>query len=214
MAGINKFRSAAATTTLKGKGMQLGKKKNVGLYDALNSEIASAEEATSLSATPTVPDSPRSPAVHAMSAEGISVQLTETATAKTNRDGGVESMDVQGQLNLQISDSSLSKISLALHASDADGTQFKTHPNVDRNLFKDQSKIGLRDASRPFPLNQQMCVLRWRLQAKPENTTLPISGSSLLNVLFLILFSEYVAYTSWRRIHRRQHRIRSRWYFS
>ena len=96
-------------------------------------------------------------------------------------------MDVQGQLNLHISDSSLSRIQLGLHSSDADGTQFKTHPNVDRNLFKDHHRIGLRDASRPFPLNQQMCVLRWRLQAKPGAITLPISGLTMASASKLIL---------------------------
>ena len=103
-------------------------------------------------------------------------------SAKTNRDGGLEAMDVQGQLNLHISDSTMSRVQLGLHSNDADGTQFKTHPNVDRNLFKDHHKIGLRDSSRPFPLNQQMCVLRWRLQAKPESAKIPISGVSPLEI--------------------------------
>jgi coatomer subunit delta len=155
--------------------MQLGKKANTRLYDALSGEIAAASvEATTPVATPSTPstahETPLSPS------EGIQIAFSETMSAKTNRDGGLEVMDVQGQLNLQISDSSLSRIQLGLHTSESDGTQFKTHPNVDRNLFKDHHKIGLRDASRPFPLNQQMSVLRWRLQAKPNSVKLPISG--------------------------------------
>jgi coatomer subunit delta len=154
--------------------MQLGKKGNTRLYDALSSEIASVEATTPVAApsTPsTAQETPLSPP-----SEGIQIAFSETMSAKTNRDGGLEAMDVQGQLNLQISDSSLSRIQLGLHTSDSDGTQFKTHPNVDRNLFKEHHKIGLRDASRPFPLNQQMSVLRWRLQAKPNSVKLPISG--------------------------------------
>jgi len=164
---------------LKGKGMQLGKKANTKLYDALSGEIASVETITPAvtpSATSTVQESSLSPS------EGIQIVFSETMSAKTNRDGGLEAMDVQGQLNLQISDSSMSRIQLGLQTSEADGTQFKTHPNVDRNLFKDHHKIGLRDASRPFPLNQQMSVLRWRLQAKPNSVKLPISGSFRTNV--------------------------------
>lgn len=154
--------------------MQLGKKANTKLYDALSGEIASVETITPVvtpSATSTVQEASLSPS------EGIQIVFSETMSAKTNRDGGLEAMDVQGQLNLQISDSSMSRIQLGLQTSEADGTQFKTHPNVDRNLFKDHHKIGLRDASRPFPLNQQMSVLRWRLQAKPSSVKLPISGS-------------------------------------
>jgi len=153
--------------------MQLGKKANTKLYDALSGEIASVEAITPTatpSTTQTVHEVPLSPS------EGIQIAFSETMSARTNRDGGLEAMEIQGQLNLQISDSALSRIQLALHASEADGTQFKTHPNVDRNLFKDHYKIGLRDASKPFPLNQKMSVLRWRLQAKPNSVKLPISG--------------------------------------
>lgn len=153
--------------------MQLGKKANTKLYDALSGEIASVEAVTPVatpSAAPTIQEAPLSPS------EGIQIAFGETMSAKTNRDGGLEAMEVQGQLTLQISDSSLSRIQLGLHASEADGTQFKTHPNVDRNLFKEHHKIGFRDVSKPFPLNQQMSVLRWRLQAKPNTVKLPISG--------------------------------------
>jgi coatomer subunit delta len=160
---------------MKGKGMQLGKKANTRLYDALSSEITSVEETTPLA----IPSPVAAVQETSSSSEGIEVSFTETMSAKTNRDGGLEAMEVQGQLNLHISDSTMSRVQLGVHSSDADGTQFKTHPNVDRNLFKDHHKIGLRDSSRPFPLNQQMSVLRWRLQAKPEIAKLPISGSSI-----------------------------------
>jgi coatomer subunit delta len=158
--------------------MQLGKKKNVGLYDALNSEMAVAEEilpvmASSSATTTEIPSTPSTG-----TSEGIQISFTETTSAKVNRDGGVESMDVQGQLNLHISDSTLSRIQIGLHVDDSDGTQFKTHPNVDRNQFKDQHKIGLRDSTRAFPLNQQTSVLRWRLQAKSDVASLPISVNS------------------------------------
>lgn len=156
--------------------MSLGKKSNTRLYDALSSEIASTEElAQPIAPTPVA--APTASALVTEPAEGINISFTENTTARCNRDGGVDSMDVQGQLNLHISDSSLSRIQIDLHTNDADGTQFKTHPNVDRNLFKNQHKIGLRDASRPFPLNQQMSILRWRLQAKENSATLPISGT-------------------------------------
>jgi len=162
---------------LKGKGMQLGKKTNTKLYNALSNEIASIEASTPTTPTPsssTVAESHES----LSSTEGIQISFSETVSTKSNRDGGIESLEVQGLLNLLISDSALSRIHLGVHTIDTDGTQFKTHPNVDRNLFKDQHKIGLRDANRPFPLNQQISVLRWRLQAKPTSTTLPISGLS------------------------------------
>lgn len=159
--------------------MSLGKKSNTRLYDALSNEIVSTEElAQPVTPTPVTAPAATVPANVAAPAEGISISVTENTTAKCDRDGGVDSMDIQGQLNLHISDSSLSRIQIELHTNDADGTQFKTHPNVDRNLFKNQHRIGLRDSSRPFPLNQQMSILRWRLQAKSDTTSLPISGTA------------------------------------
>jgi coatomer subunit delta len=169
---------------VKGKGMQLGKKANTRLHDALSDEIA----ADMTPITPLTPSSstPTEKTNTLISSEGIQIVFNETTSAKANRDGGLEAMDVQGQLNLHISDSTISRIQLYLVTDDADGTQFKTHPNVDRNLFKDHHAIGLRDLTRPFPLNQQMTLLRWRLQAKSEKTTLPISGSPFIWWLMVV----------------------------
>src|SRR5271170_6234911 len=111
---------------MKGKGMQLGKKANTRLYDALSNEIASVEDPTPL-ATPSLATTDSfHPTSSTSSSEGIQISFTETMSAKTNRDGGLEAMDVQGQLNLHISDSTMSRIQLGLHTSDSDGTQFKT----------------------------------------------------------------------------------------
>src|SRR5438046_4989063 len=106
---------------MKGKGMQLGKKTNTRLYDALSSEIASAEDNTPL-ATPSPASAVQETSSSATpsSSEAIQVTFTETMSAKTNRDGGLEAMDVQGQLNLHISDSTMSRIQLGLHSNDAD----------------------------------------------------------------------------------------------
>jgi coatomer subunit delta len=143
----------------------------------LSSEIASVEETIPLTtASPIFVESGHACIPSTSSTEGIQISLTENTSAHANHDDGVEAMDVQGQLNLLIADGTMSRIQLGMHRSD--GTQFKTHPNVDRNLFKDQHKIGLRDSSRPFPLNQQMSVLRWRLQAKANSVKLPISGKT------------------------------------
>ena len=157
-------------TTMKGKGMQLGKKASTRLYNALSTEMTPMEDSA-----PTSPLPASTP--ETWSSNGIHISFNETTNAKTNRDGGLESMEVQGLLNLHISDSALSHLQLDMHTNESDGTQFKTHPNVDRNLFRDQHKIGFRDSSRPFPLNQQTCVLRWRQQAKPDSVNLPISGT-------------------------------------
>jgi coatomer subunit delta len=160
---------------MKGKGMQLGGKTNARLKNALSNEISLAEESASHISSAPVASAPVAENQPPEASEGIQISLIETMSAKVNRDGNVESLEVQGQLNLQISDSTISRVQIKVDSDDTDGTQFKSHPNVDRNLFKDHHKIGLRDSSRSFPLNQQMSVLRWRLQGKADRS-LPISG--------------------------------------
>ena len=105
--------------------MQLGKKTNTRLYDELSSEIASVEDIT---ITPLVTPSPASIAqgtsssTTPTSSESIQISFTETMSAKTNRDGGLEALEVQGQLNLYITDTAMSRLQLRLNYDDSDGT--------------------------------------------------------------------------------------------
>jgi len=48
---------------------------------------------------------------------------------------------------------------------------------VDRNLFINDGVIGLKDASRPFPIGQPLGVVKWRFQSKDENDV-PLYGAS------------------------------------
>jgi len=48
------------------------------------------------------------------------------------------------------------------------GFQFKTHPNIDKQLFASESALGLRDPSRPFPVGSAVGVLKWRLASSDE----------------------------------------------
>jgi hypothetical protein len=46
---------------------------------------------------------------------------------------------------------------------------FKTHPNIDKNLYSDSNILGLKDPSRPFPTGNPLGILRWRMQSKQES---------------------------------------------
>ncbi|CAF4149770.1 unnamed protein product [Rotaria sordida] len=37
-----------------------------------------------------------------------------------------------------------------------------THPNIDKKLFTNESLIGLKNADKSFPINQEVAVLKWR----------------------------------------------------
>lgn len=55
----------------------------------------------------------------------------------------------------------------------------QTNPNIDKNLFKNNSVIGLRDSTKSFPVGADVGVLKWRFQTQ-EETEIPLT-SKLLN---------------------------------
>jgi hypothetical protein len=55
----------------------------------------------------------------------VHVAIIEKISLQANRDGGLESLEVKGDLELTISDPSLTKIKLSVRASDDSAVQFK-----------------------------------------------------------------------------------------
>ncbi|OIT00667.1 coatomer subunit delta [Nicotiana attenuata] len=49
---------------------------------------------------------------------------------------------------------------------------FKTHPNINKELFSNENILGLKDPNRPFPANQSgdgVNLLKWRMQSSDES---------------------------------------------
>lgn len=162
--------------------MQLGKKsKNTDMFEKVRNEMgASAEETAPLVAASSHSASAAAQSMVNEFAHPISVVINETISAEVSREGVVKSYEVKGDLQLAISDPSLSKIKLAVTAEELNGVQFKTHPNVDRNLFQSGKVIQAKDQNRPFPANgNALGVLRWRQASKPgiaeDSSVLPIT---------------------------------------
>ena len=59
-----------------------------------------------------------------------------------NRDGGLESMEVKGDLTLLITDATMGKVTLPLRMGENPGFQFKTHPKINKQLFSTESTLG------------------------------------------------------------------------
>lgn len=99
---------------------------------------------------------------------------------EANRDGGLEFLEVKGDLELKISDPALAKLRLKLQPPSsspllgAGDLQYKTHPHVDKKAWASDRTIALKDTSRPFPVSQALGVLRWRMVTKDE-TAIPLS---------------------------------------
>ncbi|KAG0041181.1 Coatomer subunit delta, partial [Gryganskiella cystojenkinii] len=159
----------------KARGMQLGRKQNnQDLFESLRSEVEAAP-----APQPAAAQRQAAPAHEILSApdvhmDSVHVHIEEKITVVANRDGGLDNMEVKGDLMLRVSDPALAKISLALTHHDDSAIQFKTHPNVNKVLFNSEKTIAFRDSSKEFPLNIPTGVLRWRYISKDESS-IPLS---------------------------------------
>ena len=92
------------------------------------------------------------------------------------RDGGVQSFELKGDLDLRITDAALTKLRLILAPKPYADLQFKQHPNVAK-FSGNEKVVALKDPSRSFPVGQGLGVLRWRMTSKDESNV-PLSGAS------------------------------------
>ncbi|CCE81718.1 Piso0_002384 [Millerozyma farinosa CBS 7064] len=105
---------------------------------------------------------------------GILVTVNEKISAELTREGSVISSEVKGDLQLRINNPDLAHSKILLKTGGkTSGVQYKTHPNIDRNSFNEQSVIVLKDKGKPFPSNDNsLGVVRWRVVGKSDETTL------------------------------------------
>ena len=161
----------------RGKGMQLGKKsKTTDIYAQVKADMPDEPEPVpQQAAVPTALSSARASLDN--SSTPINVTISETISAKLGREGNLTAFEVKGDLQLKVSDAALTKLNLTLKANEGPlKAQFKTHPNLDRNLFSSQKLIQLKDTSKRFPVNASTVVLRWRATAPAETPdVLPIN---------------------------------------
>jgi len=155
------------TRNTSSKAMKLGGKgKNVDTFvDQLKSEgekVSSQQEASQKpKSRAKSPDAPT---------ESVHVSAEEKLRVIVNRDGGLKSMELTGMLTLKIGSEDASKVRLTLGKGGIrEGTQPQTHPNIDKGLFGSQRVIGMKQAERPFPVNTDVGVLKWRFVTEDES---------------------------------------------
>lgn len=169
----------------KGRGLQLGKKKVRESEPLLDSSAASSP-APAL-ATTHQPHT-HQPQTHqpqlieeeqAVKNNGILISIEEKISAEISREGNVISSELKGVLQLRICDESLSQCQIELSPNSNSNIQFKTHPNIDKNAFKNDNLIKLKN-NNGFPFNDKnLGVLRWRSVSNDDS--LPLTMSSWIN---------------------------------
>lgn len=168
----------------RSKGMQLGKKnKTTDIYDKVKADMPEVEEPTPVAATAPAAAAAAPARTSLEASNPINVLIAEQLSAKLSRDGALKSFEAKGDLQLKISDPALTKLSLSLVANEGPlKAQFRTHPNVDKNLFNSTKTIQLKDTTKRFPANNSIGVLRWRATAPADTPDiLPLTFTVWVN---------------------------------
>eukprot|EP00099_Drosophila_melanogaster_P024070 NP_652012.1 coat protein (coatomer) delta, isoform A [Drosophila melanogaster] len=101
--------------------------------------------------------------------ESVHLKIEDKLVVRLGRDGGVQQFENSGLLTLRITDEAYGRILLKLSPNHTQGLQLQTHPNVDKELFKSRTTIGLKNLGKPFPLNTDVGVLKWRFVSQDES---------------------------------------------
>ena len=162
--------------------MQLGKKsKTLEIFERVKGDFGSqAQEVipltTNLQNTASAERNLTTTASTASNQDAVCVTIAESISVKLTREGSLKSFNIKGDLQLRITDSSLTKVKLDLLANPTHNAQFRTHPGVDKALFNRSKAIQLKDSSKGFPINNSVGVLRWSASIAPDvGNTLPIT---------------------------------------
>ncbi|KAJ2707538.1 coatomer subunit delta [Coemansia sp. IMI 203386] len=167
--------SSAASFSSGARGMKLGRKPKgadvlgamrdeVGLADNFANNLNISEQAAPVNAAPVVP------ALPPVDMKDVHVQIEEHITAIVNRDGGLEQMEVKGDMSLIISKPEYSSVQLSVTTDSSHNAQVKTHPKIDKKRFQTESVIALKDPSGSLPLSQPVGVLKWRIVSSDEES--------------------------------------------
>ncbi|KIY98750.1 Coatomer subunit delta-1 [Monoraphidium neglectum] len=151
------------------KGMVLGKAKGgpASLLESLAKEegvaVASLEAPVAVAAAAAGAPPPVS------FSEPVFAAIDEKLSCILSRQGGVESLEVQGTLSLIVASEADAYIRAKVRQGANQGYQFKTHPNIDKAAYNSEGVLGLKDPSRPFPTGTELGVLKWRYQSRDES---------------------------------------------
>ncbi|PIA13780.1 clathrin adaptor, mu subunit [Coemansia reversa NRRL 1564] len=161
------------------RGMRLGRKpKGADLMGAMRDEVdltqslienMSISDHASVQAPGTMAAATVASMQPAVDMKGVHVQIEEHITAVVNHDGGLEQMEVKGELALIISDDLYSNVRLNVVTNNQHDARLKTHPKIDNKRFQKDSVISLKDVAGSFPLSQPIGVLKWRIVSGNED---------------------------------------------
>lgn len=156
----------SASAPSKGLGMKLGKNQKTNQFlESLKAEGEVIVEDVR-------PSVGQSKAVAPPPTDPVTLTVEEKLNVTLKQDGGIGNFDLQGTLSLQILNQEDGFIQVQIESGGNPGILFKTHPNINKELFSGDNVLGLKDPNRPFPAGQAgdgVSLLKWRMQSADES---------------------------------------------
>ncbi|BBN04461.1 coatomer subunit delta [Marchantia polymorpha subsp. ruderalis] len=160
----SKARPTSATVPSKGLGMQLGKSQKANQFlELLKQEGEVIVDDVQVSAP--------GPKAAAVITDPIAIAVEEILTVTIKKDGGLESLEVTGEMALvvQKTEDAFIRVQVELGPHNNNNFNFKTHPNIDKDLWNRENILGMRDPSKAFPTGSRSGILKWRMLSKQES---------------------------------------------
>ncbi|CAG7891222.1 unnamed protein product [Brassica rapa] len=155
---------SSVTAPPKSSGMKLGKSGKNQLMESLKAEGEDIIE--------DVKPTSQTRAAVAPPTDPFTLTVEEKLNVALRRDGGISSFDMQGTLSLQILNQDDGFVQVQIETGGNPEILFKTHPNINRELFNSENILGLKRPDQPFPTGQGgdgVGLLRWRMQRADES---------------------------------------------
>ncbi|CAH8867153.1 unnamed protein product [Trichobilharzia szidati] len=114
--------------------------------------------------------------------EDLHLRIDEKLIIQAGRDGGLESMELQGTMFAQANTNEVCTAKIRVDTSLCTNptsehrppVQLQTHPNIDKKVFMSTGWIQIKSGGKPLPTGQEVGILRWRFQTQDESA-LPIT---------------------------------------
>ncbi|OIR57507.1 MAG: coatomer subunit delta [Amphiamblys sp. WSBS2006] len=97
--------------------------------------------------------------------------VEETVEIELGSDGSLRVFEVDGVLRIKACDKKAAKA--RLYTEHNTGLEFQTHPNIDRDLFEEESCLCLKGKASQFPVQKGVSVLRWK-EVLQDSEDLPL----------------------------------------
>ncbi|CAH8633729.1 unnamed protein product [Heterobilharzia americana] len=114
--------------------------------------------------------------------ENLHLRIEEKLIIQAGRDGGLESMELQGTMFAQANTNEVCGAKIKTDTSMCTNptntrrppVQLQTHPNIDKKVFLSTGWIQIKPGGKPLPNGQEVGILRWRFQTQDEGA-IPIT---------------------------------------